>query len=64
MRIGEKLGCYLCVPFEQRMYTNKDGFCTMTENEKLPQRKIVRIFISNRADPTETYVLDCGHTII
>lgn len=60
----ETIGCYLCVPYERRMYTNSSGFVCLTKSEDLPQRKVVRSFVGNRADPTEAYELDCGHTVI
>lgn len=46
----EEIGCYACAGFD-----GSDG----------PMRKVVKLGpIVNRQDPTKSYVLECGHTII
>jgi hypothetical protein len=55
-RALEALPCYLCVAPEHRMEELPE--------HRWPVRKIVRRFTAGRADPTESYTLECGHTII
>lgn len=48
--VPETMGCYACAG-----YDGSDG----------PERKVVKLGpIVNPQDPTQSYVLECGHTII
>jgi hypothetical protein len=51
-----ELPCYFCVAPEHRMEEQPA--------HRWPVRKIVRRQTAGSADPTESYTLECGHTII
>lgn len=50
------LGCYLC--------TRDTGGDPHAPDSEHPQRTVVDSFTSGGSDPTEIYILECGHKII
>ena len=60
-RIGGKLfeKCYTCGQVDPMMMD-----CYLCSEFKSPARQVVRTFVSPGPDPTEVYVLECGHHII
>lgn len=49
-----ELNCYMCLPLEDRLGPDKG-----------PLRKVVRTrTVEAHRDPTEAYLLECGHWVI
>ena len=49
--VQDEWDCYLCEP---DVWMGKAG----------PSRKVVKTYVTKGSDPTQAYVLECGHTIL
>lgn len=54
----EEMGCFTCA--------REAGLDYMAPDKDLPQRKVVKMgpIVEAHRDPTASYVLSCGHTVI